>query len=67
MINKVKVTSKGQITLPKEIRDCLDIGTGIYLSAYIEDGKIILKLLPKEDKLELIQYAQRKGKKVLIC
>jgi antitoxin PrlF len=36
---KAKVTSKGQITLPKEIRDQLGLEPGDEVDFYVEDGK----------------------------
>ena len=57
-MNKVKITSKGQITIPKNIREKLEIKEGMYLSADIEEGKLVLKPLPENmDKIKLINYA----------
>ena len=56
----VKMTSKGQITLPKEIRDQLMLGFGDYLQAQVKDGDIILK--PKreiDDNMFLMEYAEQ--------
>jgi len=39
----VKVTRKGQITLPKEIRDKLSIREGDYLEITLQGDKIIIK------------------------
>jgi len=41
----VKVTRKGQITLPKEIRDKLSIKEGDYLEVTLQGDKIIIKKL----------------------
>ncbi|MDK2373023.1 MAG: AbrB/MazE/SpoVT family DNA-binding domain-containing protein [Candidatus Korarchaeota archaeon] len=38
----VKVTRKGQVTLPKEIRDMLEIREGDLLLVDLRDGSIIL-------------------------
>jgi AbrB family looped-hinge helix DNA binding protein len=38
----IKTTSKGQITLPKAVRDQLGVSVATYLSTSIQDGKIIL-------------------------
>ncbi len=38
-----KVTSKGQITLPKEVRDLLHIETGSIVIFEKEDEKIVVK------------------------
>lgn len=62
-MNKVKITSKGQITIPKNIREKLEIKEGMYLSADIEEGNLVLKLLPENmDKIKLIDYAYRESR-----
>lgn len=56
----IKLTSKGQITLPKEIRDQLLLRFGDYLQAQVKDGNIILK--PKRDNDDnkvLMEYAEQ--------
>jgi len=61
-MNKIKLTSKGQITIPVKIREELQIKEGSYLSGYIKDGSIILKPLPQDiDKVKLISYAYRES------
>lgn len=47
-IRFVKSFSKGQITIPKELRDALGIVTEFWLKLYIENGKIIAE--PIEEK-----------------
>jgi len=49
----VKVTSKGQVTLPREIREKLNIEEGMYLDATLFQGGILLK--PVKDSHQLIQ------------
>jgi AbrB family looped-hinge helix DNA binding protein len=47
----VKVSSKGLLTLPKSIREQLNIKVGDYLDATIETGKVVLQkveILPKK-------------------
>jgi AbrB family looped-hinge helix DNA binding protein len=62
-MNKIKITSKGQITIPIEIREKLDIKEGMYLKGYIENGNIVLKPLPEDtDKQKLISYAYDEGR-----
>ena len=39
MISKAKVTSKGQITIPKDVRDALDIKVGDELEFTCANGK----------------------------
>ncbi len=51
MSELVKVSSKGLLTLPKSIRDKLNIDVGDYLDVTIETGKVILQkvdILPKK-------------------
>ena len=43
MITTAKITSKGQITLPKEVRRLLDVGTGSVVVFEREDDKIVIK------------------------
>ncbi len=62
-MNKIKITSKGQITIPIEMREKLEIKEGMYLSGYIKDNSIVLKPLPEDgDKVKLIDYAYMESK-----
>lgn len=36
------ITSKGQTTVPKEVRDALDVGPGDKLTWDIQGGKVVL-------------------------
>ena len=38
-----RVTSKGQVTIPKEIRDKLGIEPGTQVGFHDEDGQVILR------------------------
>lgn len=38
----IKVTSKGQITVPKEVRELLMVREGDYLQAVVRDNAIVL-------------------------
>ncbi len=38
----IKVTSKGQITIPKEVRDLMMIREGDYLQAVVRDDAVVL-------------------------
>ncbi|MBM3700646.1 MAG: AbrB/MazE/SpoVT family DNA-binding domain-containing protein [Actinobacteria bacterium] len=61
-MDKIKVTSKGQITIPASMREELEIKEGTYLGGYIKDRSIILKPLPGDtDRLKLITYAYKKS------
>ena len=51
MSELVKVSSKGLLTLPKSIRQKLNIDVGDYLDVTIETGRVILQkvdILPKK-------------------
>jgi AbrB family looped-hinge helix DNA binding protein len=56
----VKVTSKGQITLPKEARDVMMVREGDHLEAAIQDDAIVLRRrdeVPDGEKIRA--YARR--------
>jgi AbrB family looped-hinge helix DNA binding protein len=55
------VTSKGQVTLPKEIRDRLGLGPGSQVRFDVEDGRVILRKQAPEQALER-WYGYLKGK-----
>lgn len=61
----IKLTSKGQITLPKEIRDQMMLKFGDYLQAQMKDG--FIELRPKHendtDNIILMEYAEQYGSK----
>lgn len=52
---KVKVTSKGQITLPSALRKKLNINEGDYLDAWIHNHNLLLKPVPRQIDAELIR------------
>ena len=47
-----RVTSKGQITLPKEVRDRLGIHPGSEVEFEIEDGRAIMHKRVSEEAIE---------------
>jgi AbrB family looped-hinge helix DNA binding protein len=58
----IKLTSKGQITLPKEIREQLLLKFGDHLLAQVKEGCIVL--MPKrgqDDNMILMEYAEQYG------
>ena len=62
-MKRIKITSKGQITIPRDMRDKLEIGDGMYLSGYIKDGSIVLRPLPQNDnKAKLLSYAYQESR-----
>ncbi|MCZ7358145.1 MAG: AbrB/MazE/SpoVT family DNA-binding domain-containing protein [Candidatus Methanoperedens sp.] len=71
MSDLVKISSKGLLTLPKSIREQLNINVGDYLDVTIEAGKVILQkvdIIPKkidwenEDKVWKEYTARRLAK-----
>jgi antitoxin PrlF len=57
------LTSKGQVTIPKEVRDLLDLRTGDRLSFIVRaDGEVILK--PAKIKIrDLAGVLYKKGRR----
>lgn len=53
-IKFVKSFSKGQITIPKELRDALGIMNEFWLKLYIQNGKIIAE--PIQENKQKAQY-----------
>lgn len=55
MSELIKISSKGLLTLPKSIREQLNINVGDYLDVTIEAGKVILQkveIIPKKTDWE---------------
>ncbi|AGL02171.1 AbrB/MazE/SpoVT family DNA-binding domain-containing protein [Desulfoscipio gibsoniae] len=50
----VKISSRGQIVIPAEARNILNIKEGDKLSIHIEDEKIILKTKPAKAKKGIV-------------
>jgi len=60
---EIKMTSKGQLTIPKEIRDKLGLKAGDFLRAQVEKGHILLKPLPHKNADRIFkEYVAREGK-----
>ena len=49
----VKVSGKGQIVIPKEVRDALGIKAGGKLAVIVRDDEIILRKIERLDLLEM--------------
>ena len=45
MIEEAKITSKGQVTIPKEVRESLGLHTGTRIIFIVENGEAIM--MPK--------------------
>ncbi len=41
-IAEARITSKGQITLPKKVQKALGVGQGDYILFYQEDGRVTI-------------------------
>lgn len=49
-----KLTSKGQLTLPKSVRDALKMDKGSYIAIYLEKDQIVMKKVnPKKPLSEV--------------
>jgi len=59
----VKVMQRRQVVIPKELFDALNLETGDYLEARLEDGKLVY--IPKEIVDRDEWYASRVGKKTI--
>lgn len=46
------VTSKGQVTLPKDIRDALGIGPGSEVEFQLEEGRAVLRRRVRKEALK---------------
>jgi len=61
-MEKVKITSKGQITLPKRLRDKLRVGEGDYLEAFLRGNELIFRPLPSQTGKEaLLDYCKEQS------
>jgi len=66
MFAMTKLSSKGQVVIPEEIRQELGLETGSQFLIYAEKDSIVLKLVqkaPKEDFDKIFGDAQRAAKK----
>jgi antitoxin PrlF len=60
MTATAKITSKGQITLPKEVRKALNVYAGNVVIFEKEDDKVVIK--PARTLKEFKGFLKRKGK-----
>lgn len=63
-MTETKVSSRGQIVIPKRVRDRLNLKSGSKLEVKAEDKKIILKPVPKKE-LEMFSASEEKVERVL--
>ena len=56
---EIKVTSKGQVTLPKTIRESLRVSEGDYLQVELRGDELVLRPAPKQNDREFLrEYAR---------
>jgi len=60
----IKVTDKGQISLPIEIRNSLEIKEGDNLFIARDKNTIVIKKIKKEDFSYLLKYSEEVAKKL---
>ena len=60
----IKVTDKGQISLPVKIRNALDIEQGDELIIAQSDSSIVIKKIKKEDFSDLLKHSEKVAKKL---
>ncbi|MBI2043175.1 AbrB/MazE/SpoVT family DNA-binding domain-containing protein [Candidatus Pacearchaeota archaeon] len=60
----IKVTDKGQISLPIKIREILNIEQGDELIITQSDNSIVIKKLRKEDFSDLLKHSEKVAKKL---
>jgi len=61
-----RITSKGQVTIPKPIRDYLDLRTGDELLFVVREGRVHLEPLPRELAPDVMFAAlERQGARTL--
>jgi AbrB family looped-hinge helix DNA binding protein len=60
----VKVSEKGQIAIPKEIRNTLDIHKGDELLLIAEGDIIILEKIKKESFKDLLKLSEKTANKI---
>ena len=60
----IKVTNKGQISLPVGIRNSLKIKQGDELVITKSDDSLIIKKVKKEDFSDLLKHSEKAAKKL---
>lgn len=52
-VASAKITAKGQITIPKEVREVMGVKEGDSVVFMVEDGKAYLHAFPRRDLMSL--------------
>ena len=60
----IKVTDKGQISLPVKIRDILNIEQGDELIITQSNDSIVIRKIKKEDFSDLLKHSEKVAKKL---
>ena len=60
----IKVTDKGQISLPVKVRESMDIGEGDELLVMASENSIILKKIKKSDFRDLLKHSEKVANKL---
>ena len=60
----IKVTDKGQISLPIQIREALNIEQGDELIITRDEKAIIIKKIRKQDFSDLLKHSEKVAKKL---
>jgi len=60
----IKVTDKGQISLPVRIRNSLNISQGDELFITQDDNSIVIKKIKRDDFRDLLKHSERVAKKL---
>ena len=63
IIAKITVSEKGQITIPKEVRERLNILKGDKIIVYLKDEEIVLKKPEKRRLVDILRSHTRWGVK----
>ena len=61
---ETKLSSRGQVVIPKQVRDRLNLRKGSRFKVEIKDRKILLKPIPKKE-LEMFSASEEKVERVL--
>lgn len=55
----IKSFNKGQITVPKEFRDKLELGDSFWLKMFIKNDSLVAEPVPSEEQSQPESYAQK--------
>lgn len=56
------ITVKGQVTIPKQIRDALGLTPGSRVEFAIEDGRLVVRKSGKRNGVKLDRFDRARGK-----